>query len=92
MFADARNTYYNAVVSFWKKDPILRMVCLGTLIRKNIIFVTNKCANNLEPINRTVVQTGTNFYDNITSGYIIQKKRRISTNSKFAILIVSNSL
>ena len=74
MFSGACNIFYNAVISLWREDPNVRMICLGTLIRKNVIFITNGCTDNLEPIHRTLLKTGTNVYDNTTSGYIIEKK------------------
>ena len=84
--------YFDVVVSFWKKDagPANLMLCVGALIRSNIIVTTAECIKILFPRKEIGVQTGTMKFDQIDPSCIIKNTQEFSTKSQFAVVIVSS--
>ena len=84
----------NVVASFWKKDPQankLRMLCIGALMKSNVIYSTVECAQTLYPPKEIAVQTGAMKLNQIDPDYILERTQELPSKSKFAIVIVSSS-
>ena len=82
----------NVVVSFWKNDPEekkLIILCIGALIRSNVIFSTAECSRILHPYREIAVQTGAMKLNKIDPEYILERTQELPSKSKFALVIVS---
>ena len=82
----------NVVVSFWKNGPeekTLTMLCIGALIRSNVIFSTAECSRILHPYREIAVQTGAMKLNKIDPEYILERTQELPSKSKFALVIVS---
>ena len=84
--------YLDVIVSFWKiiseKDE-REFLCIGALIASNWIFVTKKCRDILRESGRTVICTGSSYFDDIDINFITSSTIEFPKKSKFIVLIVS---
>ena len=82
--------YTNILVSLWKiiSKQVYYILCLGALIKSNLIFTTTQCSNKLGSLSEVGVLTGIN---NITDfpEKILHSTQPLRENSEFSILIVS---
>ena len=93
-FMTSDDQYLNFIVSFWKINSDVgerKLLCLGALIASNWIFVTKTCYNILRESKRTVICTGSSYFDDIDINFIIKSIIEFPKISKFIILVVSSS-
>ena len=84
------NDFVNILVSLWKviSQEEYYVLCLGALVKANLIFVTTQCSHKLDPLSEVGVLTGMN---NITDypEKILSSEQPFRDKSKFSILVVS---
>ena len=82
--------YINILVSLWRmiSDEEYYILCLGALIKSNLIFLTTQCSKNLNPIKDIGVLTGMNNPSD-TPKRILSGIQPLRNDSEFTILVVS---
>ena len=87
--------YYNVIVAFSKIDShnVRFILCLGALIRSNLVFLSLECNEKLYPRHKIAVQTGTEFFKEKSPENIIEESlgKVFKISMKFVILRVSSS-
>ena len=84
--------YINILVSLWRmlSDKEYYILCLGALIKSNLIFLTTQCSKNLNPFKDVGILTGMNNPLD-TPERILNGPQPLRKNSEFTILVVSIS-
>ena len=87
--------FYNIMVSFWRRQEVskpLKLICLGILIKSNLIFLTAHCAEKLKPANKILIKSGGYAIHNILQNEMeIVNREKLHPHSMFSIVYVSNS-
>ena len=83
------------MVSLWRRQELpkpLELICLGILIKSNLIFLTVHCAEKLKPPNKIVIKSGGYAIHNILPNEMeVANQEKVHPHSMFSIVYVSNS-
>ena len=66
------------------------ILCLGALIKSNLIFITTQCSDKVFPLENVGILTGMNKQSDPPER-ILKSKQLLHENSEFTILVVSIS-
>ena len=82
--------YTNILVSLWKmiSETKYYILCLGALIKPNLIFTTTQCSEKLNPLGEVGVLTGMNE-ESDRPEKILSHKQLLREESNFITLVVS---
>ena len=82
--------YTNILVSLWKiiSETEYYILCLGALIKPNLIFTTTQCSKKLDPLDQVGVLTGTSKKSDKPKK-ILSSRQQLRDKSKFITLVVS---
>ena len=84
--------YTNILVSLWKiiSERKYYILCIGALIKPNLIFTTAQCSDKLDPLSEVGVLTGMNE-ESDPPERILSHKQLLREKSNFITLVVSTS-
>ena len=82
--------YTNIIVSLWKmmSETTYYILCLGALIKSNLIFTTTQCSGKLGKLDEVGVLTAMSE-ESDTPDKILSSGHQLRENSNFFILVVS---
>ena len=70
----------------------LELLCLGILIKSNLILLTAHCAEKMKPANKIVIKSGGYAIHNILPNEMeVANHEKAHPHSMFSIVYVSNS-
>ena len=82
------------MVSIWRRQEVpkpLELICLGILIKSNLIFLTAHCAEKLKPPNKIVIKSGGYaIHDRLPNEIEVANQEKVHPDSVFSIVYVSN--
>ena len=81
------------MVSVWRQEVPrrLKFMCLGILIKSNLVFLTTHCAERLKPANKIVINSGGYAIHNILPNEMeVDNQEKVHPLSMFSIVYVSN--